>query len=209
MALAQYSLPNLANSVASYLGDILLANGYLLIHKSTDMLRTPDGYYPNYFAAQSAILSDPTVAGRVQASRGFLCLLDQDTAIPEYPVRPTSDGFLISKEDVPVPALWITVDHFPNGSLREIGSKRRFRYCDLAVLGYAKDYQEQLFLADLLRTAFDETLYIPLHDYAAGTLSLVGTLEVQSPDVNVSTFPLNIESKVHEVALTATLCYEA
>lgn len=209
MALSQYSLSNFSNSIGEYLASTLLSAGYLVYWKPTDVLQTPDGFYPQFYAEQSTILADPAVANRFAESRGVLSLLNQDSSIPEYPTRPTSDGALVAPDDVPVPAIWLAVEFLPNGQLRELGSKVRWRYVEVMLLSYSRTFDEQLYLANVIRTAFDESEYLTIRDHDAGTRAVIDTVEIQAPEVSTEVFPLRADAMAYEVALTARLCYEA
>ena len=209
MALSQYSLSNLSNSLGEYLAQVCLDAGYLIYWKPTDVLQTPDGFYPQFYVNQDALLLNTTVRGRFGDSRGMMTLLNQNSSIPEFLTRPTTDGSLAAPDEVPVPAIWLSVDHLPNGSLRGIGSKVRWRYGDLSVTGYARTFDEQLFLANVLRGAFDDSEFVVIRDHDAGTRAVVDSVEIQGPEVLTSTFPLKSDTMMYEVALTARLCYEA
>ena len=209
MALSQFSLSNFSNSVGEYLAATLLGAGYLVYWKPTDVLQTPDGFYPQYYADQATILANATVAQRVSTARGVVAVLNQDSSIPEYPTRPTSDGTLVAPEDVPVPAFWLRVDHLPNGSIVGLGSKVRRRYLELILLGYARSFDEQLHLLNVVRAAFDESEFLTIRDHDAGTRAVIDHVEIQVPEVSTAVYPLKPDAMVYEVALTARLSYEA
>lgn len=209
MALAQYSLSNLSNSVSEYLAAGLLAADYLLYWRPIDALQTRDGVYGDFYARQSDVLADNQVAARYAQSRGVLTLSNDDAADPAVLVRPTIDGSIISHEQVPIPSLVVAVEHLPNGEALELGSRLRERFADLQVIGYARTYQEQMFLVDKLRTHFDETLFIPIYDHDSGTVDPLQWLEIQEPIVQSRIIPLQAEVRLYEIALTARLRYEA
>jgi hypothetical protein len=209
MALFQYSLSNFSNSLGEYLSETALGANYLVYWVPTDVLQTPDGFYPQYFGNQSSILETPSVSARFSASRGILSILNQDSSIPESLARPTSDGALAAPDDVPVPAIWLSVEHLSNGALVQLGSKVRYRYVEVVLLSYARTFDEQLYLANVLRSAFDESEFLTIRDHDAGTRAAIDKVEIQSPEISTALFPLQADAKVYEVALTARLCYEA
>lgn len=209
MGLAQYSLTNLGNSVSSYLASQLVTAGYLIYWKPTDTLQVGMSAYPSYFEQQETILGDPAVAAALSASRGIVSILNQDFSFPEFPVRPTSDGTVAAPEDAPVPLLSVQVEHGGNGEYREIGSKIRARYADLLVLGYARTFEEQLYLANVVRTAFDEGEFLTIRDHDAGTRAVIDDVEIVEAEVQTDTFPLKPDAMVYEVSLSARLQYEA
>lgn len=209
MGLAQYSLTNFGNSVSVYLASTLVDAGYLIYWKPTDTLQVGSSAYPGYFENQETILNEPAVAAAVTAGRGIVSLLNQDFSFPEFPVRPTSDGTVAAPEDAPVPLLSVQFEHGPNGQLRELGSRVRWRRADLLVLGYARTFEEQLYLANVLRTAFDEGLFLAIRDHDAGTRALIDDVEIVEAEVLTDTFPLKPDAMVYEVSLSARLRYEA
>lgn len=209
MGLAQYSLTNLGNSVSVYLASTLVGSGYLIYWKPTDTLQVGTSAYPNYFEQQETILATPAVAAAFTAARGIVSFLNQDFSFPEFPVRPTSDGTVAAPEEAPVPLLSVQIEHGPNGTYREIGSRLRWRNADLLVLGYARTFEEQLYLANVLRTAFDEGLFLTIRDHDAGTRAVINDVEIVEAEVRTDTFPLKPDAMVYEVSLSARLRYEA
>jgi hypothetical protein len=210
MALTAYTLSNLTNSFAEALAQALLDAGYLLYWKPLDALQTPDGLYVEYQANQAGILqSDPDVAAHLAASKGIITLRDDDFSFPEHPTRPTSDGAVIAPEDIPIPTLVVQMEHEPNGSLLGLGSRERARYVSVLVYGLARDRGEQMFLTDVLRREFDESLFIDILDHDAGTRDAVGKAEIQGSDVGTLIYPLGSESQAFEFTLNARLRYEA
>lgn len=209
MGLAQYSLTNIGNSVSSYLASTMVDAGYLIYWKPTDTLQVGSSAYPGYFEQQEAILSDPTVAAALTAARGIVSFLNQDFSFPEFPVRPTSDGTVAAPEDAPVPLLSVQIEHGRNGEYREIGSRVRWRKADILILGYARTFEEQLYLANVMRTAFDEGLFLAIRDHDAGTRALIDDVEIVEAEVQTDTFPLKPDAMMYEVSLSARLRYEA
>jgi len=209
MGLTQYSLTNLGNSISTYLANTLVGAGYLIYWKPTDTLQVGSSAYPGYFENQESILSNTAVAAALAASRGIVSFLNQDFSFPEFPVRPNSDGTVTSPEDAPVPLLSVRVDHGPNGEYRALGSRVRWRRADLQVLGYARTFEEQLYLVNVLRTAFDEGLFLAIRDHDAGTRALFDDVEIVEAEVLTDTFPLKQDAMVYEVSLSARLRYEA
>ena len=209
MALRKYSLTNLGNSVSTHLATTLVGEGYLIYWKPTDTLQVGTSAYPNYFAQQETILRDPGVAAALSSARGIVSFLNQDFSFPEFPVRPTSDGTVAAPEDAPVPLLSVQVEHGANGDYRELGSRVRWRHADLTILGYARTFEEQLYLVNALRTAFDEGLFLTIRDHDAGTRAVVDDVEIVEAEVQSDTFPLKPDALVYEVSLSARLRYEA
>lgn len=209
MALAAYTTTNLTNSMADKLATELLAAGYLLYWLSLDALQTADGVYLNYQANQASILQDEDVAEELASSKGILTLRNDDFSFPQYPTRPTSDGAVTAPENIPVPAIALRVEHAPNGKLLGLGSRERVRYADLSLYGLARDKGEQLYLADVLRVALDESQFVSVLDHDAGTRASVGAVEIQGTDVGTFIYPLGPESKAFEFTLNARLRYEA
>jgi hypothetical protein len=210
MALAAYSLTNLTNSVAEVLASTLLSHDYLLYWPTLDALQTPDGVYPQYQANQAAILlSDSAVASRYNDSRGILTIRNDDFSFPQFPTRPTSDGAVLSPEDMPVPSIVLQVQHEGNGGLLGLGSRERERFASLDMYGLARDQGEQLYLVDALRVAFDESQFLTVADHDAGTKASVGLMELQRTSVGTLIYPLGPESRAFEFTLNARLRYEA
>lgn len=209
MALAQFSLTNLGNTFAQELATALLEAGYLVYWKPVDALQTLDGVYPAFYENQSTILADTDVAARFAAARGIVSVLNQDATFPQFPIRPTSDGSVIGPEDVPAPMMALAVQFGSNGELSELGAKTRWRYSDLLVAGYARNLEEQLYLANVLRTTFDESTFVTVLDHAAGTRAPVGSVEIVEAGIDVDTFPLNPDAMAYEVTLSARLRYVA
>ena len=209
MALAQYSLSNLNNSVATYLTSQLLADGYLIYWRPLDALQTSAGLYRDWSTLQDSILLNPAVAAAYASSRGIISILDPDVAIPAVAARPTVDGTSQGPEQTPVPSMTIRVRHNLNGELMELGSRRRERWAVLSILGYGRDHLESIYLVDKLRLWFDALTDIPLRDHDSGTQALVQQLEVHDPAVSSSIVPLAHEAQKYEIALSASLRYEA
>lgn len=209
MGLAQYSLSNQSNSVAEYLAAELLAKGYLLYWQSLDALQTPAGLYGNFYEDQAEILQDEDVAAALSTSRGILSILNMDAADPKPLKRPTNDGTVSAAVDLPIPSITIAVEHLPNGSLLGLGSLVRDRYTDLQLIGYARSFEEQLYLTEVLRVRFDESLYIPMYDHDAGTRASLRAVEIQDTLVQTRVVPLESDVQAYEIALTARLRYEA
>jgi hypothetical protein len=209
MGLAQYSLSNQSNSVAEYLAAELLAKDYLLYWRTIDALQTVDGVYGNFYANQATILADSNVADELANSRGILTVLNMDAADPALLKRPTNDGGVVTPIDVPLPSIVISVGHLPNGGLLGIGSKMRERYTDLQLIGYGRSFEEQLYLTEVLRGRFDESLFIPMYDHDAGTRAVVPAVEIQDVEFYSAVVPLEADVQAYEIALTARLRYEA
>lgn len=209
MALAQYSLTNLANTVSEYLADALIDRGYLVYWRPIDALQTADGVYPSWFENQATILADSAVAAEFAASRGIVSILDMDSALPGLSTRPTSDGTVLDPEDVPVPSLTVVVEHLPNNGLVELGTKKQYRSTLLQLVGYARSLEEQNFLADLLRQLFDDWTHIRLLDHDAGTKAPIGLLDVTETRLTTVVAALKKDEQVYEIALSSELRYEA
>jgi hypothetical protein len=210
MALAAFTLSNLSNSVAETLSAALLANGYLIYWKPLDALQTPDGLYLEYQVNQAGILqSDPTVANRLAVSKGIITLRDDDFSFPEHPTRPTSDGAVVSPENISVPTIALQVEHDGNGGLLGLGSRERARFVSVILYGLARDRGEQMFLTDMLRREFDESQFIDVRDHDAGTRAAVGKVEIYGSEVGMLIYPLGAESRAFEFTLNARLRYEA
>lgn len=209
MGLAQYSLSNLSNSVSEYLAAELLAQDYLLYWRTIDALQTPTAVYGNYFANQATILADAAVQTYLSNARGILTVLNGDAADPALLKRPTGDGAVVAPVDVPVPSVVLAVSHLPNGELLELGSRLRERFADLQLVGYARTFEEQLFLTEVLRARFDESLFLPVYDHDAGTKAVIPSVEVQDVVFFSTVVPLTADVQAYEIALTARLRYEA
>lgn len=209
MALAQYSLSNFGNSVAEYLTAALLNAGYLIYWRPIDALQTADGLYPGWFANQATILADTDVAAEYAGSRGIISILDMDSAQPAISTRPTSDGSLSDPEDVPVPSLTIAIQHLPNTGLVELGTKRQDRSVLLQLMGFARNLEEQNYLADLLRILFDDWTHVTLQDHDAGTKAPVALVDVVNTRMLTQISPLGKDEQVYEIALSSELRYEA
>jgi hypothetical protein len=209
MGLAQYSLSNLTNSISELLADELLAQDYLLYWRTIDALQTPDAVYGNYFANQAAILADPAVQAYLASARGILTVLNGDAADPALLKRPTGDGGVIAPVDVPVPSVVLAVSHLPNGELLQLGSRLRERFADLQLVGYARTFEEQLFLTEVLRLRFDESLFLSIYDHDAGTKAVIPPVEIDDISFFSTVVPLTAEVQAYEIALTARLRYEA
>jgi hypothetical protein len=209
MALTQYSLSNFGNTVAEYLTAALLDAGYLIYWRPIDALQTVDGVYPDWFANQTAILADASVAAEYAASRGIITILDMDSAQPAFSTRPTSDGSVSDPEDVPVPSLTVAVSHLPNTGLVELGTKKQSRSVLLQLMGFARTLEEQNYLADLLRILFDDWTHIRILDHDAGTKAPVGLVDVTNTRLVTQIAALSKDEQVYEIALSSELRYEA
>lgn len=209
MALQQYSLSNLGNSVAEYLTTALLDAGYLIYWRPIDALQTAAGLYPSWFANQSTIMADSGVAAQYAASRGIITILDMDSAQPSVSTRPTSDGSVSDPEDIPVPSLTIAIQRLSNTGLVELGTKRQHRSALLQLIGFARNLEEQNYLADLLHQLFDDWTHIQLQDHDAGTKAPVGLLDVVNTSILAQIAPLGNDEQVYEIALSSELRYEA
>jgi hypothetical protein len=66
-----------------------------------------------------------------------------------------------------------------------------------------------MFLADLLRVAFDESQFVPIHNHDDGTRDLVGSAELQRMSVSTAIYPQHGASTVYEFTVNARLRYEA
>jgi hypothetical protein len=209
MGLREFSLSNLTNSLAEVLAEKLLEAGYLVYWHSLDALQTADAVYPEYQANQASVLLDESVAEQFANSRGVITLRNADFSFPQFPTRPTTDGAVVASEDVAVPTIVLQVQHQGHGRLLGLGTRERNRYASLDVYGLARDQGEQLYLADTLRVAFDESQFIPVEDHDAGTRAAVGSLEIQGSGVGTFIYPLGPESMAFEFTLDARLRYEA
>jgi hypothetical protein len=209
MALAQYSLSNFGNSIAEYLTAALIQDGYLIYWRSIDSLQTADGVYPNWYANQTTIMADVDVAAEYAASRGIMSILDMDSAQPAVSTRPTSDGSVVDPEDVPVPSLTIAIQHLPNQGLVELGTKKQTRSVLLQLIGFARDLEEQNYLADLLRILFDDWTHVTLQDHDAGTKAPVSLVDVVNTRMLTHITPLGKDEQMYEIALSSELRYEA
>lgn len=209
MALLQYSTTNIANSLAEPVATELLAQGYLLYWKAADCLQTQAGWYPEYFQQQDTIMRRSDVQAAFLASKGILTISNGDFSIPQLPTRPTSDGYISYIEDVPVPIVTLDVQHLTNGELVELGAKTKVRYASFLAFGLARDYPEQQWLMERLRTAFDSDQTLLVLDHDAGTKAEVGPVEIVSSDVSTDIYPTNVDAMAFEFTLNARLRYEA
>lgn len=209
MALAPFSEKNLANSLSLELAERLLAEGYLVYWHPIDAVQTPDAWYYDYSTNQATYLADATFAARRDDARGLITLKGKTSSIPEYPVRPTSDGTVTSQEDVPVPYLAVEVGAMSPGRLIELGSRMRERYRHLAIYGAARDVEEQTWLRDKLGEWFDESTFFEIRDHDAGTLDVVGTVETTMVMTDSATLSLGADALTFELILNARLQYEA
>jgi hypothetical protein len=209
MALAQYSITNLSNSLATHLAGLLITDGYLIYWRSLDALQTADGLYTSWSELQTSILADPDVAAEYAASRGIISLIDPDVAVPGVAVRPTVEGEVVGPESLPVPSMAIQVEHAPSGSLQGLGSKVRERWAVLSIVGYGRDLRESLYLTERLRGWFDDLTYVPMRNHDDGSLAVLLDLEVHDCAVTSAVVPLKQEAQVYEIALSANLRYEA
>jgi hypothetical protein len=155
------------------------------------------------------LVENNAVADRLAESRGILTLRSDDFSIPQFPARPTSDGAVVSPEDIPTPTIVLRVEHVSNGSLLGLGSRERERYSAFDLYGLARDQGEQLYLTDVLRVAFDESQFVSVYDHDADTKAPVGRVELQRTEVSKLIAPLGPDSRAFEFTLNARLRYEA
>jgi len=195
--------------VATYLAARLVTDGYLIHWRSLDALQTPAGLYTGWGEGQSTIMGITAVATAYASSRGIISVLDGDLAVPARAVRPTVDGETSSPEAVPIPSVTVSTRHGTNGELNEIGSRRRERWAMLSVVGYGRDLSESMYLVDRLRDWFDELTDVPLQNHDNGSLTLIQRMEVHDCAVTSAVIPLKHEAQVYEIALSASLRYEA
>lgn len=209
MALEQHSENNIASSVATFLGQQLLTSGYLLYWYNSDAVQTPDGWYHRWSTDFATLKTDPTLAARLASAAGLFTLKGKATAKPVFPARHTVDGSVPSEVDVPIPYLAIEVDVERPGDFSGIGDRMRERFRTLIIYGYARDDREQSALRDSLVRWFDDTAFVPLYDYDAGTVTAFGDVECQMPMADSLTVGVEPEATRYEVILNVRLRYEA
>jgi len=209
MGLAAFSLSNITNSLAEWLAEVLLLEGYLLYWPSLDALQTPAGIYPEYQRHHAnTLLEVPEVAALLPTSRGVVTILDDDFSSPRYSTRPTDDGAVSASEDMPVPSIVVQVAHEPHGKYLGLGSRSRSRNASLTLFGLARDKPEQHFLVEVLRVALDDFAFINVLDHDNGTRDLVGSLEVHRAEVDTFQYPLGPSSRVFEFTASVGLRYD-
>lgn len=178
MALSNYSETNVANTLATSLATRLLAENYLVYWHEIDAMQTPDGWYFNYSQNDATYLADLVFAPRVQSARGILTLARSISADRRFPVRPNIDGSIDGQGEVPLPWLVLEVGAVENGDLLEIGTRLFQRWRNAVFYGATRTPAEQVWVRDKLAEWFDEALHLDVLDHDAGTLSVVGSVEI-------------------------------
>lgn len=207
--LDQYSETNLATNIAVLLATNLLALGYLIYWHQTDALQTPDGYYYGWSTNFATLSGNSTLAARINAAKGLVTIRPQDTAKPVYPVRHTVDASVTNETEAQVPWLAVQVDAEQPVAFSGLGDRRRTRHRNLTIYGCTRDKTEMSFLRDSLVRWFDDSSFLPLQDYDAGSTTVFADVEFELPIADSAIIALSPEASRYEVILNARLRYEA
>lgn len=159
-----FSERNLLNSVAGHLAAQLLGDGYLVYYHATDVLHTPDAWYPNYTTEFTTYAGDTTFAARLAGSKGICTLHDGESAFPRLETRPTNEGEVGSEAEVQVPVMGLSIEPDVALSPYEFGTNRFWRTRALHLDGRARDKGELQALADGLARWFDEQVVFDVAD---------------------------------------------
>lgn len=205
----QFSETNLATNLAVFLASNLLALSYLVYWHQTDALQTPDGYYYGWSVNFNALKTNPTLAGRISAAKGLVTIRPQDTAKPVYPVRHTLDASVTDETEAQVPWLAVEVDAEKPATFSGLGDRQRTRYRNLTIYGCARGKSEMSSFRDSLVRWFDDTTFLPLQDYDAGSTIVFADVELELPIADSAIIALSPEASRYEVILNARLRYEA
>lgn len=209
---AKYSTSNILNSVSMYLADKLLEDGMLCYWHAADALQidsTASGWYYDFNTNRSTILQDATVSAAVSACRGIVTILSAYPAEPRFIHRLISDASLGPADEVPVPALVVDVTPVQRTSSYELGTRRRWRPRAVLVEMYARHQAEQRRLADWAERALEEDVVVEIRDHDAGTLAVVGDVQLESTSVSLDTYLDASEALAYQVVAGAYLMYVA
>jgi hypothetical protein len=203
-----YSESNISASLATFLANQLLAEGYVVYWYGIDAMQTQDGWYYDWSANFATLSTDLVVAPRLANARGMITLMGKTTAKRVYPARPTSEGSPSSDEEAQVPYLTLVVEGERPGTFSGLGDRMRERFRDLIVYGALRDETEQSYIRDQLVRWFDDTTFLPLLDYDGGTLAEFDNVESQLPMATAMIVGVAPEASRYEVLLNAQLRYE-
>lgn len=210
--ISEFSETNVCNSIATLLADKLIEAGYLVYWHRIDALQTgTTEWYLEYTANRETLALDPQFAAKLDAAKGVLTLKDASAAIPEYPVRPRSDGFAPAHDEIPVPNLTVECSPVTTGENVGIGERMKSRYRTAFVYGWARDRFEMGWLCDRLTEWFDPdtVLVIANHDAGGDPPPAVGAALVEAAMPEKATVLDGAEAATYEVLLSATLRFEA
>jgi hypothetical protein len=210
MSLLQFSESNIANSVALYVADQLLAANYLLYWQDRDLLQvSPTAWYPEFSVHKATLLADPTVAAAIAAADGLLTVVQTLPALPRFVVRLIDDASVGDADVVPVPALAIELGPPVPLARYELGTPAKWRARHLVCDAYVRSAAEASRFKDLFARWFDPDTLLGIQDHDAGDLAEVGTVMVQDATVASMTVPEAAEATTYEVLLNARLVYVA
>ncbi len=206
-----YSTNNIQNSFSTTLTGLLQTSGYAIYYLQTDLLAVPGMVQTNYAssAAVNAFLPEVQAFRALPGYRGVMTLTDGVASLPTYATRPEKDGSVPGLGGIAVPALAIDVQPVEHGMLWEIGSTLRERTQLCIIAGLARNDKESVFLTDLLNTAFEPNTHLDIRDHDAGTLDLLGSVEIVNCGVTRNVVDRAGSVLAYEIAAGLSLWYVA
>jgi len=208
----RFSESNVLNSVALYLASKLFAAGYLVYWHKRDAVQintSSTGWYLTYSANRATYLADPTFAAAYAAAKGLVTFVDTIPAVPRFITRLTDDTSVGPADAVPVPAMAIALGAPVPLAQVEIGTKTKWRTRHLMIDSYTRTTDEQGLFKDALANWLDENTILAIADHDAGTLAVVGSVEVLDSTVASARVVDRAEAVTYEVLLNARLEYAA
>jgi hypothetical protein len=208
----KYSETNILNSLTLYLATKFLAAGFLIYWHARDAVQintTSSGWYLQYSQNSSTYLADPTFAAAYAAAKGLVTFVDGIPAVPRFIVRLTSDQSIGPADAVPVPAVSVEIGASVPLANYELGSTTKWRSRHLVVDSYVRTPAEQKLFKDLLAQWFEPDLNLTVNDHDAGTLAVVGTVEVLDTAIADARVPNQAEATTYEVLLNSRIEYIA
>lgn len=210
MPAADYSTPNIINSISLELAARFLTAGYVLYWHRLDALQTStiDWYY-NYSTTYETRLADAAFLGLLTAAKGILTITDSVPALPRYTVRPINSGAVPAEDEVMVPSLAVLLGPAIDLSSAEMGSDLKNWARRLELDTYLRTTDEQGLFQDLFPLWFKGDATFAIKNHVAGTLADVGTVVVGRSQTATLTVIDNSLAQTFEVAMQAKLDYVA
>lgn len=206
-----YSHKNVSNSVATFLADVLVAEGYLVYWHEIDTLQASTAWYPSYYANATLYAADATLQGLIAAAPAIVTLRGEIPTNPTYLTRLPHDGLLGDPAALVLPVLAVGCGDAVPVVNYELGTPLKWRVRRLSVQGALRTQDEQKRLADLLSVWLDNDTMVTVeqHDGSA-TRAPVGEVRLTRVSVTTSTLPTSdAQASTFGLSLLARLEYVA